>query len=250
MMMADEKRVSGGDAAGISAALIGAGISKVLGMALLIPTVFGFLSFFVLRYVDKVLRKRNKAFGALGTRYPENFPVRELFAVEFGHLLWGVVGVCIFLSGAVKTDYELDASNFAEAAIFLALVLFLFAKPNWLGIALLASYHCAAIVSISRQLESLSGNYAIRAPLEKGFLTHILFHGLAIFMLAWLSYALLSKGRTLSDTVKSFIRRQTAFPAPAADAHTRLTRLQELRNGGLISEADFERKKAEVLRDL
>ena len=250
--MSEKKESSLVNNAGAAAGLIGIALSKELGIVLLIPIAFSFLSFFILKYIDKKLKAKNISFGGLGTTYPESIPYKGLLALELGHVLWGVLGISIYLSGTFKTGFEFDNATFIEAATFIILVIFFIIKPNWLSILLLVAYHCYAIININNSFDNLSDfPSAIRETLERGYATHIIFHGMALFGFGWLSYALLSKGRTFSVLVKShFGRKRIKSNITLDGTQERLTKLQELYNSGLINEFDFESKKTEILRDL
>jgi len=229
-----------------------------LGVTFAIPAASALFAFFLLKYADKKLKAKGASFGGLGTTYPGNTPYKGLLALEFGHFLWAVSGIFLYLSVAsTSTEIQLNASTFIELGGFLAMVVFFLVKPNWLSILLLFAYHCYAIygtalAALDLNESGLSGfSRATQDTLERAYTTHTLFHGMALFGLAWLSYALLTKDRSIVAILKSVVAKLTPEAASGkADTHERLTKLRELHGSGLISESDFEKKKAEILNDL
>ncbi len=250
--MSEKEGKSRGGIAGIMAALFGMSAGKVLGMALFIPAGFGLFSHFALKKIDKKLKGQDSSFGGLGTTYPESVPYKGLLALELGHVMWGILGVAIYLSGALKTaEVQLDSGAFIEQGGYLALVVFFILKPNWCSILLLAAYHCAAIYGISQSFETLSSfPRSTREALELSAVSHGLLHGLAIFGLTWFSFALISKGRSPLLWLKCLMKKRVEIAGSRGDTRDRLKELQSLLDNGLINESDFEKKKTEILSDL
>jgi hypothetical protein len=124
--MSETEQKSRGGIVGLIAALFGISAGKVLGMALFIPAAFGLFSQFVLKKIDKRLKDKGSSFGGLGSTYPECVPYKGLLALELVHVMWGILGVVIYLSGALKTaEVQLDSGSFIEQGGYLALVVFL-----------------------------------------------------------------------------------------------------------------------------
>ncbi len=90
------------DVVAIFVGMVAFSASQVLGTVLVIPTILGFLSLFILVRIDKRLKARNKAFGGLGVTFAEDVPFKGLLSIELGHALWGLLGIGIYFSGAVN----------------------------------------------------------------------------------------------------------------------------------------------------
>ncbi len=197
-----KRKAWAGNAVVIGGAVVGISLSKILGITLFIPAVLGFLSFFVIVKIDQRLRARNKFFGGLGVIFVEDFPFKGILAVELGHVLWGALGVSLYLSGFLDSS-EIQISTYAliEAGIFLTLVIFYLIRPGWLSILFLIAYHCAAIYELNAAMNNLHEfSRPARDALERGYITHALFHGIALFGLVWFLCLLFAKERRLAET--------------------------------------------------
>ncbi len=234
---------------GVIVAVFAMAFSKVLGLTLIIPIAFSAVAYFVASRLDKRLLALERTFGGFGTLDSSTDSFRLAFSVEIGHLSWGLVGVCIVLSG-ISSDFELSTWNYLELAGFFAFFLLFCMNPNWWSILLISSYHLFCIASLTLSYDSQLAEFTrqIRASVERGIVTHLIFHGLAVLLIGSYAYARVQLGDSrvaFWNNWKSKTKIQQDY-----SLSNRLEQLLELHRKGLITDSDLDAKKKDILNDL
>ncbi len=239
--MSTKKPNRGVQAIGLVAGLISMSFAKVLGMTLFIPLAFSAAWYFVAAQLDKRLRLAGRSLGGFGLEEPSAETFNLTTSVELGHLSWGLLGVGLALSGVIR-EIQFDASNYVEVGIYLALFVAFCLRPSWWSILLISAYHIVCVARMPLLMDQLS-DFApkTRGTLEKGYITHIIFHGLAACLLAW--YCI--QRVTLGDVRVAVWKRWTAERNVVHNklAAERLEQLTKLHSQGLITASDLESKK-------
>jgi uncharacterized RDD family membrane protein YckC len=171
--------------AGLIGGAVGMAFSKVLGMTIVIPIVFSAIGYFIAARLDKRLQAVNQTFGGFGTTDSSSDTFRFTVAVDFGHFCWGLLGVGLMLSG-VNTQIQLDVLDYLALGVYFGLFITFCIKPCWWSILLLLLYNAVSIIGISQVMDQLDGfPQKTREALERGYITHIIFHGLGALLVGW-----------------------------------------------------------------
>jgi len=246
--MSTKKPNGGVVAVAAIAGLISMSFAKVLGMTLLIPIVFSAVWYFIASQLDKRLRLASRSLGGFGLEEPSADTFILTTSVELGHLSWGLLGVGLALSAPIR-EIQIDASNYVELGIYLALFIAFCLRPSWWSILLIGAYHIVCVVRIPSLMDQLS-DFApkTRESLEKGYIAHIIFHGLAACLLTWYGIQRVRLGDVRVAVWKRWTAEKTVVHNKSAAE--RLAQLAKLHTQGLITASDLESKKKEILRDL
>ena len=224
--------------------LLAVGIVKVMALSLLILTAFSAIGYFTGSFIDKRLKAANKVFGGFGVVESSWDPFLIVVALEFGLICWTSIA-----ASGINPLSQTNVWMYIELGILLLVFIAFCSRPSWWSILLLLLYHVTAIAFISHGMDQL-GDFTqeVREKVERSSVVTILFHACAALCVGyyfasriqlsdpnvavWKNWA--SKGKSSNDLSMS----------------DRLAQLSELHRKGLITDADLEEKKRNILKDL
>lgn len=235
--------------ASMIAGIVALASAIALGVTLLIPVFFSWLAYLAAARLDKRLLSTGQTFGGFGKSDSSAETFRLAVATEVGHLALGIVSIGLSLSGLTSAlQPGTGVLIFVELGVFLALVIAFVAKPSSWSILLLCIYHIICVANMSRLLGQLPDlSQQLEDALIRSYSTHIIFHGAALLLIGWYSFVRVKLG----DTRIAIWRTSAANAATSsASPPERLAQLSMLRAQGLITDSDYEAKKADILREL
>lgn len=224
--------------------LLAAGIVKAMALSILIPAVFSAIGYFTGSFIDKRLKAANKVFGGFGVAESSWDPFLIVVALEFGLICWTSIA-----ASGINPLSQTNVWMYIELGILLLVFIAFCSRPSWWSILLLLLYHVTAIAFISHGMDQL-GDFTqeVREKVERSSVVTILFHACAALSVGyyfasriqlsdpnvavWKNWA--SKGKSSNDLSMS----------------DRLAQLSELHRKGLITDADLEEKKRNILKNL
>lgn len=234
------------DAIGWVAAFVGAAIGKVLGAAAIIPTVFAFAAYFLSNWMDKKIRGSGRTWGGWGQDQDLGSAFTMAMSIEAGHILWVLLGLGLALAG-VRAAIQVEPVVYLEALVFVALSATFCVWPRWWSAIALCAFNVGMIYGISQAMDQIAGfPTKTRELIEAGYISHSLFHALGGIAVSW--FAALQAWRNIKSGRQWW--QLMARPARETSAEARLEQLASLRGRDLISNDDYEAKKAEILRQL
>ena len=223
--------------------LLAVGIVKVMALSLLILTAFSAIGYFTGSFIDKRLKAANKVFGGFGVAESSWDPFLIVVALEFGLICWTSIA-----ASGINPLSQTNVWMYIELGILLLVFIAFCSRPSWWSILLLLLYHVTAIAFISHGMDQLGDFTEVREKVERSSVVTILFHACAALCVGyyfasriqlsdpnvavWKNWA--SKGKSSNDLSMS----------------DRLAQLSELHRKGLITDADLEEKKRNILKDL
>ncbi len=224
--------------------LLAAGIIKAMALSILIPVVFSAIGYFTGSFIDKRLKAANKVFGGFGVVESLWDPFLIVVALEFGLICWTSIA-----ASGINPLSQTNVLMYIELGILLLVFIAFCSRPSWWSILLLLLYHVTAIAFISHGMDQL-GDFTqeVREKVERSSVVTILFHACAALCVGYYFASRIQ----LSDPNVAVWKNRASKGKSSNDLSIsdRLAQLSELHRKGLITDADLEEKKRNILKDL